>query len=423
LLSVFVTKPNQHKSTPQAIDGRAIVLGEACSGGPSNGDYESMARRRYQKPSPRKEGKLWVLYYWGDEFVKGERRRKKKRHVLGPAKMGVPEVQKIRDEFLRPLNQGLVSIGSATKFDDFVESVYKPVVLPTMAKSTRDRYMSIYKTHLNPVLGEMALRDISHLMAQRFVSSMAGWKQGQESRDKAKDVASSIMGFAVEYGLVVKNPFEGVRLPAAKCGRRNKPYITEEVLGQLVVIIPEPYGTLVYAAFYTGLRPSELCGLRRRNLGDNWIRVEERYCRGDWGAPKSESSNATVPVNRAVIERIRRLDTLIIEVKAGRAVRRYPAVKLRGPSDLVFQSPETGGPINVSNVLARHLKPAAIELGIPWVNFQTLRRSFATLLKTKGADVKDAQGLMRHSRASTTLDVYQQHVVESQRRVVDRLVN
>ena len=93
-----------------------------------------MARRRYQKPAPRKEGRQWVIYYWDDEFVDGKRRRKKKRHVLGPATMGEREADKIRDEFLRPINQGLVNVGSTTKFVDYVESVYKPVVLPTTAK-------------------------------------------------------------------------------------------------------------------------------------------------------------------------------------------------------------------------------------------------------------------------------------------------
>ena len=68
-----------------------------------------------------------------------------------------------------------------------------------------------------------------------------------------------------------------------------------------------------------------------------------------------------------------------------------------------------------------HIKPAARKLGIPWVNWQALRRSFATWLKLAGADVKDAQALMRHSRASTTLDIYQQFVPESQRLVVGRL--
>jgi hypothetical protein len=35
--------------------------------------------------------------------------------------------------------------------------------------------------------------------------------------------------------------------------------------------------------------------------------------------------------------------------------------------------------------------------------------------------VKDAQAQMRHSRASTTLDIYQQFVPESQQNVVDKL--
>ena len=31
----------------------------------------------------------------------------------------------------------------------------------------------------------------------------------------------------------------------------------------------------------------------------------------------------------------------------------------------------------------------------------------ATWLQQAGVDVKDAQGLLRHSRASTTMDIYQ----------------
>jgi integrase len=414
--------PPDHNSLSRSTFTRGTVV-EACSGGPSKGNYESMARRRYQKPSPRKEGQQWVLYFWDDEFVNGERIRKKRRHVLGPASMGEREAEKIRDEFLRPINQGLISIWSATKFEDYFETVYKPVILPTMAKSTRDRSISVYGNYLKPAFGGMSLRDVTVLSVQRYVSGMAGLKLAQESKDKIRDVLSSIMRSAVEYGLMVKNPVEGVRLPVAKRGKRSKPYITQGQFMLLVDMVAEPYATMLYTAAYTGLRPSEVIGLRRRNVREDSITVAERCCRGDWGVPKSEASNATVPVNKAVIERIRRLDTLTIKVRAGRAVRSYPAVRLRGAEDLVFQSPESGGPMRDNNVLVRHIKPAARALGIPWVNWQVLRRSFATWLKMKGADVKDAQALMRHSNASTTLNVYQQFVVESQRRVVDGLVN
>ncbi len=58
---------------------------------------------------------------------------------------------------------------------------------------------------------------------------------------------------------------------------------------------------------------------------------------------------------------------------------------------------------------------------MPWVNWRCLRTSHATWLKLAGADVKNAQAQMPHSRASTTLDIYQQFVPESQRKVVARL--
>ncbi len=66
-------------------------------------------------------------------------------------------------------------------------------------------------------------------------------------------------------------------------------------------------------------------------------------------------------------------------------------VKSAGPEDLVFQSLLTGAPMRDNNILVRHIKPAAKQLGIGWVNWQVLRRSFATWLKLAGADIKDAQ--------------------------------
>jgi integrase len=274
---------------------------------------------------------------------------------------------------------------------------------------------------LKPQFQKFCLREISVLTVDRYLTSLVKCNLSHDSIDKIRDVLSGILAAAVRYELLFKNPAEGVRLPRARRGKRSKPFITPQQCSELVELIAEPYATMVYVAAHTGLRVSELIGLRWRNVGPDSITVEERYCRGDWGTPKSEASNATVPVNSGVIERIQRLRTVKVEVKAGRAVRRYPAVESSGPDDLVFQSVRDGEPMRDNNILVRHLKPAGVKLGIGWVNWLVLRRSFATWLKMAGADVKDAQALMRHSRASTTLDIYQQFVPESQRRVVDRL--
>ncbi len=380
-----------------------------------------MARRRFQAPKPVRLGKWWYLLTWQDEFKEGRRIRKRKRIKLALATMPEREVRKIAAEMLRPLNQGLISIGSGTKFEDFVESVYKPTVLPTLAKTTQDRYVSVLKNYLVPAFGESCLRDVTPLVVQRYLSKMAGSSLSHESRDKIRDVLSSVLGSAVQFNLLVKNPVEGLKLPPPKKGKRSKPYITPQQFQALMALISEPYATMVFVAVYTGFRVSEVAALRWRNVHEDSITIDERFARGDWGAPKSNASNATVAVNRAVIERIHRLKTLTVSVPAGNAMRKVRVVKSDRPDDLVFQSLFKGAPMRDNNVLVRHIKPAAKTLGIGWVNWQVLRRSFATWLKLAGADIKDAQALMRHSRASTTLDIYQQFVPESQRRVVESL--
>lgn len=55
------------------------------------------------------------------------------------------------------------------------------------------------------------------------------------------------------------------------------------------------------------------------------------------------------------------------------------------------------------------------------MNWQVLRRTSATWLQQARVDVKDAQGILRHSRASTTQDIYQQVVAESQRKAIVKL--
>ena len=57
----------------------------------------------------------------------------------------------------------------------------------------------------------------------------------------------------------------------------------------------------------------------------------------------------------------------------------------------------------------------------PAQNWQVLRRPYATWLIESGADLKAVQGQMRHSRISTTMDIYAQFVPDSQQRAVTRM--
>jgi integrase len=215
------------------------------------------------------------------------------------------------------------------------------------------------------------------------------------------------------------NPAEKIRLKRHKA-RSPKPFLKIHQFYRLLDAIKEPYASMVYVAVFTALRVSELAGLKWRNIHTSSITVEERYSRGDWDQPKSESSRATIPVDQHVIKRIERLKSLEVVFRGGRGSRRYKAVEGDKPEDLVFQSVLKGAPMRDSNILTRQIKPAAKNLNIGWANCQVLRRSYASWLQQAGVDVKDAQGVIRHSGASTTQDVYQQLVPECNRGLSGR---
>ena len=98
-----------------------------------------MARRRFQDPRPKRRGQWWYLLFWEDQIKDGRRIRKRKREKLGPASIPEREARKMAVERLRGLNQGPISLGSASTFEDYIKGVYGPTVMPLFAKSTRER--------------------------------------------------------------------------------------------------------------------------------------------------------------------------------------------------------------------------------------------------------------------------------------------
>ena len=133
--------------------GCVIVPPEANSAGKLRGDFEAMAKRRHQDPKPKREGNFWYIRIWEDSFAGGVPTRRGKRVKLAPASMNQREVMKIADEVLRPINQGLITIGSAVNFGDYVQREYIPGNLPLLASTTQACYQGIIRKHLEPSFG------------------------------------------------------------------------------------------------------------------------------------------------------------------------------------------------------------------------------------------------------------------------------
>ena len=103
-------------------------------------------------------------------------------------------------------------------------------------------------------------------------------------------------------------------------------------------------------------------------------------------------------------------------------LQRFMLEERVGPNDLVFRNTK-GGPLDRKNFLDRVLRPAAKRAKITTldVDFQMLRRSFATLAQVVGLDVKAIQSQLGHSRPDMTLLEYVQPLDPLTREKMARL--
>lgn len=89
------------------------------------------------------------------------------------------------------------------------------------------------------------------------------------------------------------------------------------------------------------------------------------------------------------------------------------------PSPDAFIFPNgAGGSLDTDNYRKRVPHKLARKLKLPKLTFQVIRRTVATLAPKK-RNVKDVQGVLRHSRTATTTDIYMQEIPEGVRSTID----
>jgi integrase len=374
------------------------------------GWQKEMARRRYQKGNIRNRGKrkpVWELQWWADCInPDGKIGRKRESLILGSvAGMTRRQALKAAEEQLRPLNLGKVTPFSAISFREFSDKYFVPNFFPTLKLSTQQRYRRTLEKHLLPAFGDSRLCDIGTLELQQFVLQKMAGGLGWECADHYRNLMSKIFVTAKKWGFFAgDNPAIGVELPEKKAVREKHVLLPEQI-PPLLAALEEPARTMVLLGVLTGLRIGEILALRWRDVDfhSGEIRVEQACYRGLIGTPKTKGSRRTLPMPQSLKDELRRLSE-----------------KSALGEHLVFQT-RKGTPFSDTNLLHKYLKPAGRKLGMPWLNWHTLRRTHATLLQHAGATLKEAQAQLGHTKMSTTLELYTVSIPAAQRKAVESL--
>jgi integrase len=303
-----------------------------------------------------------------------------------------------------------------------------------LERSTLAAYQQHLKLHIEPYLGNVKLSQLSAPMVREFEDKLArgdmpeGASPQPRTRVMVRKVRvslSSLLSDAQERGLVSRNVVRDLRRTRArgverKAERRQKGKLkigvdipTREEIKAIVEAAKGRWRPVLLTAIFTGLRASELRGLRWTDvdLDKRELHVRQRADRySAIGKPKSESGERTVPLTPIVVNTLREWKLACPKSEAG----------------LVF--PSSGGLVeHHKNIVERGLAPTQIAAGVTikgkgkdgklverakYSGLHALRHFYASWCINRRVDgglelpAKVVQERLGHSSITMTMDVY-----------------
>jgi integrase len=281
---------------------------------------------------------------------------------------------------------------------DFGENAVRP-----KSENTITITEHIVRDYLRARWGSEIAEDIKPLDIQRWLKSLhtdngLAWT----TISKMRGIMSRIYKVGMLHEKVTSNPVQHVQTRSKTNYRAIvlTPAQTFAILKSLTSLL---HHALVLTCAATALRASEILALRWSDI--LWegarIRISKRWANGKDGRAKTDASDGYVPLHPLLAEHL----------QDWHEHTPYPS-----DGDFVFPSLKEKGrvPLSASIFVQNYLRPAALAAGVQIVDgqrfgFHNLRHSLSNWLVNKGkVEPKTVQGILRHSRIQTTLDLYTQ---------------
>lgn len=247
-------------------------------------------------------------------------------------------------------------------------------------------YRNAYNVHIMQYLGGMKLRDVKPVNVREVMQGCA--ELSESMQHKILLTMQQIFKTAVQNGLIIKNPAEGISITPHKRPEKIKWLSSQQQL-QLMDNVSDPRARLFCAlGLYAGLRREEILGLQWGDISDDSLTINRASAFVSSNQPdsvqdlKTKAAHRTVPI------------TAKLRVELDSAPR----------TGLYLMTNSTGLQMTQSGFKRMWEKVAnAVDFR---VTPHMLRHTFATSLYHAGVDVRTAQYLLGHSSIQMTADVY-----------------
>jgi integrase len=299
-------------------------------------------------------------------------------------------------------NNGL-PVREAVTFQGLIDRyVSEEIERGDLAHTTKEPDLNRINKHISPKWGTCLLREVKPYRVQDWLRKLP---LAPKTRGHIRSLMYRLLEKAMLWELIPleRNPMGLVELKGVS--KRLKPprILTEEEFGALLNQLDHPYRCMVLLAGCTGLRISEVMGLRWNLIDFESLVMEirEGYARSQVTKLKSECSQDELPLDPDVA-------TILLKWK-------HLCPDTHG--HWVFPSPRTNKPCDSGSLRKKVLQTAASRAKIQGpIGWHTLRHSYRAWLDETGAPLGVQQELMRHANISTTMNVYGGAFMEAKRK-------
>jgi integrase len=388
-----------------------------------------MSVRKREWTTPKGETKTaWVVDYvdtTGKRRLKTFQRKKDADTFASTASVEVREGVHVADS-------ASATVGQATEF--WIASAEAA----RLERATVSNYRTHVDLHIKPFIGAVKLTGLNVPTIRNFEDQLRKAGRSPDLIRKVMVSLGSLLADALERGLVGRNimrEMKGRRKSDKRVDERHKGRLkigvdipTRDEIKALAATVQGRWRPLLLTAIFTGLRVSELRGLRWKDvdLDRKEIRVHQRADRfNEIGSPKSISGERTVPAPPLVINALREWKLACPKRDTGKLDTSGEKVLAL---DLVF--PNGAGNVEaLNNILRRGLRPSLIAAGVTlesgevdekgnpvleakYSGMHALRHFYASWCINRkedgglGLPAKVVQERLGHSTIAMTMDTY-----------------
>lgn len=272
------------------------------------------------------------------------------------------------------------------------------------------------RLYLRPALGSLQLKRLTPLHLQDLYQAKLDAGLHPQTVLHLHRCAHAALAQAVRWRLIPTNPADAVEPPRVR--RRPRPTLTADQAAQLLDALSGDRLLPLYAtALYTGMRQSEILGLRWEDVD-----LERGVIHLRQVAQWIGRERITKPPKSGAGRSIAMAPDLIPILRAHRrqqAAERLQAGEFYQDHGLVFCQPD-GRPLRPWDVWSK-LRRTLDRTGLPRVTFHDLRHTTATLLLQAGVHPKVVAEMLGHSTIRLTLDTYSHVLPTMQAEAAEKL--